>query len=393
MAFQGGAHVNASGVFTDEAAQIIAAQIASQITAWELQFFNQERRTLLDTIGPVGEKVKSIAETMESHTNRLDAIATELVTIRDQLNEQVPEARRAQSAATESLEQLAKRDNEVSDKLKQSFADFEAQIAEMKIQASATTSAQQDIHTVVARQKADLDGVRTQVGIYVRDTLASIHEQVGSGGKGGGDGGLGGQPREREAPQLNDPKKNEVDVLSDSMSKAAFVLWRDNLVLHLEGCNDFGMGTGEMLKLVRLHPRIIDRTAMNDFNTAVRLEGERGGNTMMLKRWDTSRADRELYKFLHTKLTVSLKATSVMTCQSGMGFELYRIINKKLDPNNSISEHTILADIRRLAFAKAKDLAETRKRTTRGPVQRVLRQDWQGGRVVREDVRRLDVYG
>ena len=37
----------------------------------------------------------------------------------------------------------------------------------------------------------------------------------------------------------------------------------------------------------------------------------------------------------------------------GMGFELYRILNKKLDPNNSISEHTILADIRRLAFAKA----------------------------------------
>ena len=45
-----------------------------------------------------------------------------------------------------------------------------------------------------------------------------------------------------------------------------------------------------------------------------------------------------------------------------MGFELYRISNKKLDPNNSISEHAILADIRRLAFAKAKDLNETRTR-------------------------------
>ena len=45
-----------------------------------------------------------------------------------------------------------------------------------------------------------------------------------------------------------------------------------------------------------------------------------------------------------------------------MGFALYRSINKKLDNNNSISEHTILADIRRLAFAKAKDLNETRAR-------------------------------
>ena len=132
--------------------------------------------------------------------------------------------------------------------------------------------------------------------------------------------------------------------------------------MHLEGCNDFGMGTGEMLKRVRLHPRIIDRTVMNDFNTAVRQEEQMVGNMLMLARWDTSRADRELYKFLHTKLTVGLKATSVLTCQAGMGFELYRIINKKLDPNNSISEHTILADIRRLAFAKAKDLMETQKR-------------------------------
>ena len=79
----------------------------------------------------------------------------------------------------------------------------------------------------------------------------------------------------------------------------------------------------------------------------------------MLVRFDVNRADRELYKLLHTKLTVKLKATSVLTCQAGMGFELYRIIKKKLDPNNSISEHTILADIRRLAFANAKDLNET----------------------------------
>jgi len=79
-------------------------------------------------------------------------------------------------------------------------------------------------------------------------------------------------------------------------------------------------------------------------------------------RWQMAAADRELYKFLHTKLTVKLKATSVLTCQPGMGFELYRILKKKLDPNNLISEHTILADIRRLAFAKAANLTDTRAR-------------------------------
>ena len=144
------------------------------------------------------------------------------------------------------------------------------------------------------------------------ETLASVHVQA-TGGGGDGKGG-GGALREHEAPQLNDPKNSEVDMLSDSMSNASFVFWRDNLDLHLGGCNDFGTSAGEMLKRVRLHPRIIDRTAMNNFNRAVRFEGQWSGNMHMLLRWETGRAGRELYKFLHTTLTLNLKATSVLIC-------------------------------------------------------------------------------
>ena len=50
------------------------------------------------------------------------------------------------------------------------------------------------------------------------------------------------------------------------MSKAASVLWRDNLDLHPEGCNEFGTSAGEMLTRVRLHTRIIDRSAMLEFH-------------------------------------------------------------------------------------------------------------------------------
>ena len=51
-----------------------------------------------------------------------------------------------------------------------------------------------------------------------------------------------------------------------------------------------------------------------------------------------------------------------MVCQPGQGFELYRMINAKLDPCSSISERTILADVRRLALMKCKDLTETKLR-------------------------------
>ena len=80
MAFQGGAHVNATGAFTDDAATAIAAQIAAQITAWESQFFNLVRRQLLDTIGPLNNQ-------MTEQTGRIDAIIAELETVTKQLNE------------------------------------------------------------------------------------------------------------------------------------------------------------------------------------------------------------------------------------------------------------------------------------------------------------------
>ena len=83
------------------------------------------------------------------------------------------------------------------------------------------------------------------------------------------------------------------------MSKAAFVLWRDNLDLHLEGFNDFGMSTPEVLKFVRLHTCIIDRAAMQEFYQEAMSTGRAAGNNHILLRRQMG-MDRELYKFLYT---------------------------------------------------------------------------------------------
>ena len=55
-------------------------------------------------------------------------------------------------------------------------------------------------------------------------------------------------------------------------------------MLHLEGCNDFDAGTNEMLKRVRLYPRILGRPAMLHFHTDVRLGEVQSGNVHMLLR-------------------------------------------------------------------------------------------------------------
>jgi hypothetical protein len=132
--------------------------------------------------------------------------------------------------------------------------------------------------------------------------------------------------------------------LSDGMTKAAFVLWRENLDLHLEEFIEFGPGISDILKKVRLHSGgVLQRQDVRDIFLGLKAASSAPS---YLAFFDVDRAKRELYKFLHKKLTVKLKAASVMTCQQGEGFELYRMINKRLDPNNQISEHTILADIR-----------------------------------------------
>ena len=80
----------------------------------------------------------------------------------------------------------------------------------------------------------------------------------------------------------------------------------------------------------------------------------------LLQTFNAANANRELYKFLHRKLTVKLKSGAVTTVKAGDGFELYRYLCKKLDHVSESSKHVMLAEIRRLAFYKAKNVVETK---------------------------------
>ena len=87
------------------------------------------------------------------------------------------------------------------------------------------------------------------------------------------------------------------------MSKAAFVLCRDHLDMHIEELTDFGMGANEMLDHVRLYPTIISTAIMQHFHQEVRSAGLRGNHMHVLLSFGVDWADRELYKLLHRKLT------------------------------------------------------------------------------------------
>ena len=67
----------------------------------------------------------------------------------------MPEIGKAQILLEGSLAELTRRDAEVSDKLKISFAAIEARLAEVTVKASAVDGVQSSIHTVAAKQEQE----------------------------------------------------------------------------------------------------------------------------------------------------------------------------------------------------------------------------------------------
>ena len=84
---------------------------------------------------------------------------------------------------------MTRRDNdkEVSDNLKESFAQVDSQLNDVKLQATTVASMQEQIHGVVAKQKYDLENVRHEVEAFVRNAVASVGRagirlRMGTGG-------------------------------------------------------------------------------------------------------------------------------------------------------------------------------------------------------------------
>ena len=103
--------------FTAEATAAIVAQIATQIEAKFADFMGAEGQKLLNTLPSILQEVATLKG--------------QVATLTCQLNASMPEIGDAQAKLDENLHNLVKRDQEVSDKLKASFADVDARLAEV----------------------------------------------------------------------------------------------------------------------------------------------------------------------------------------------------------------------------------------------------------------------
>ena len=186
----------------------------------------------------------------------------------------------------------------MSDQFKASFAEIEKRPTEFSLKTNTIDRMQPSVHEAVVRQQTDLAPANNDIERVVTKALSDIeilsHRSQRQFGVGGGS--TFGAPRERDGPKLNDARKAEVADLTDSMPKASFVLWRDNLDFQLEEFADFGLGTNEFLKRVRLHTDgTLTRHHLQEILGDTKQAGS--GSPSYLGGMDIDRANRELCKF------------------------------------------------------------------------------------------------
>ena len=116
----------------------------------------------------------------------------------------------------------------------------------VQLQGATVASIQEGVHGVVVKQQHGMEKMRVDVERYLANAMAAI----ASNSPDQGQSGHVFQPRDGGGPKLNDARKSEVADLTDGMTMDAFVLWRENLDLHLEEFPEFGPGINDVLKKI-----------------------------------------------------------------------------------------------------------------------------------------------
>ena len=75
----------------------------------------------------------------------------------------------ADAKLTASIDSLEKREKEVSDKLKSTFEQIDAQIESVQLQGATVTSIQEGVHGVVVKQQLDMQRMRVDVERYLTE--------------------------------------------------------------------------------------------------------------------------------------------------------------------------------------------------------------------------------
>ena len=292
------------------AAPVFTAEQTTELTTFvngliEERLGRQFPRAAMEFLDSISDPSVSPIEVMR---RRLDVLSEEL-------NLAMPNLTKSVDEAMSKIQEAKGKSDELDERARLAFDNVEGRFREISTQIGKQLVELQGQQASVEKMNEGITNHRNDVEAFVRNALNSVGS-AGGQGQGGGKGG-GGRT-------LNDPKSSTVDSLTDSMTKSAFVLWRENLDIHLEMHDNFGIGIDSILRQVRLYSGgIIGTDQVDGFAYKLTAEANEKGKYDCLGNFRTGLANRELYSFLNQRLTPKLKASAMVTCRQGEGFKLY----------------------------------------------------------------------
>ena len=154
--------------------QIIEEQVGLAIGAPQIVNIGRlsEYFTQFDELAPNFVSVKKELDVIKS---QLEGVLPQLERISQaSISDLEKRAGVANTQLTASIEALEKRDQEISDKLKEIFQKIDTQLESVQLQASTVSSMQASIRGVVLKQQHDMETIRVDVERYVANAIATI---------------------------------------------------------------------------------------------------------------------------------------------------------------------------------------------------------------------------
>ena len=211
-------------------------------------------------------------------------------------------------------------------KLASDLSDMDFKMAELNTDViDKATKTQGELNELLRRSRLDFDKLVATVGGELSKIRAEIHEAATTAGF---------QPRadDRRGKSLVDSRDYKVSQMPESCNAEQFKKWRHDAVVFLEA-HPRWKGARRVLAHLRKQTKAVDHKALYEAITAANVDSfdETGEEVIVPGEWQFLDRSRELYQLLSVKLSSSYFAD--YKDEEGMnGFELYRQLNKALDP-------------------------------------------------------------
>ena len=196
----------------------------------------------------------------------------------------------------------------------------------------------------------------TERVIEIQRQVQSLVDRTLQGNEGTHSGGSsGGQPRDR---QIFDPREYKIESLSASPTLAAFKKWRADVEIYIDTIGPSWKGIKNVLQQVRHSSAVLVPTAASMLESVNRAKAISKGLVIDDVTMEWSEKAGALYKLLLPKLNIDL-STEYRNAASENGFELWRLINRKMDPPRADLDFHLINGIQRLARSNCVDFAQT----------------------------------